>query len=108
MIKNQIAGLMRQAQQVQDNIKKAQEDLANVTIEGVSGGGLIRILMTCRYTVKKITIDPSLLMDDKDLLEDLLVAASNDALRKIESTSKEKMSSMTGGLTLPIDMKFPA
>ena len=107
MMKNQLAGLMKQARQMQDNMKKAQEQLAAIEVEGQSGAGLVKVLINCRNDVKRITIDPSLLADDKDMLEDLLVAALNDALRKAEATSQEKMGSLTAGLPLPPGFKLP-
>ncbi len=107
MMKGQLAGLMRQAQQMQENMKKAQEQLAEIMVEGVAGGGLVKATVSCRNDVKRITIDPSLLADDKDMLEDLVVAAVNDALRKAEATSQEKMSGLTAGLPLPPGMKLP-
>ena len=107
MMKGQLAGLMKQAQQMQENMKKAQEALAEVIVEGASGGGLVKISMTCRNDVKRVTIDPSLLEEDKDMLEDLVAAAFNDALRKAETTAQEKMSSVTAGLPLPPGMKLP-
>ncbi|MBN9430442.1 MAG: YbaB/EbfC family nucleoid-associated protein [Burkholderiales bacterium] len=107
MLKGQLAGLMKQAQQMQDNMKKAQEQLALIEVEGQSGAGLVKVTVTCRNDVKRISIDPSLLADDKDMLEDLLVAAMNDALRRAEQTSSEKMSSLTAGLPLPPGFKLP-
>ena len=107
MMKGQIAGLMRQAQQMQENMKKAQEALADIIVEGASGGGLVKVTMTCRNDVKRVEVDPSLFEEDKDMLEDLLAAAVNDALRKAEATSQEKMSSVTAGMPLPPGMKFP-
>ena len=107
MMKNQLAGLMKQAQQMQDNMKKAQEQLAAIEVQGESGAGLVKVLINCRNDVKRITIDPSLLADDKDMLEDLVAAAVNDALRKAEQTSQEKMSSVTAGLPLPPGFKMP-
>src|SRR5690606_30717157 len=107
MMKGQIAGLMRQAQQMQENMKKAQEALTDVLVEGASGGVLVKVTMTCRNDVKRVAIDPSLLEEDKDMLEDLLAAAVNDALRKGEATAQEKMSSVTAGLPLPPGMKLP-
>ncbi|MBP9064254.1 MAG: YbaB/EbfC family nucleoid-associated protein, partial [Aquabacterium sp.] len=89
MLKGQLAGLMKQAQQMQDNLKKAQDELANVEVEGQSGAGLVKVLMTCKNDVKRVTIDPSLLADDKDMLEDLVAAAFNDAVRRAEATSAE-------------------
>ena len=107
MMKNQLAGLMKQAQQMQDNMKKAQEQLAAIEVEGQSGAGLVKVLINCRNDVKRVTIDPSLLADDKDMLEDLVAAAVNDALRRAEQTSQEKMSSVTAGLPLPPGFKMP-
>lgn len=107
MMKGQLAGLMKQAQQMQENMKKAQEALADIIVEGASGGGLVKVSMNCRNDVKRVTIDPSLLDEDKDMLEDLVAAAFNDALRKAETTSQEKMSSVTSGLPLPPGMKLP-
>ncbi|QEI05506.1 YbaB/EbfC family nucleoid-associated protein [Pigmentiphaga aceris] len=107
MMKGQIAGLMRQAQQMQENMKKAQEQLADILVEGAAGGGLVKATVSCRNDVKRIVIDPSLLADDKDMLEDLVVAALNDALRKAEATSQEKMSALTAGLPIPPGMKLP-
>lgn len=107
MMKGQIAGLMRQAQQMQENMKKAQEALGDILVEGGSGGGLVKVTMTCRHDVKRVSIDPSLLADDKDMLEDLVAAAFNDALRKAEATSADKMSAVTAGMPLPPGMKLP-
>jgi hypothetical protein len=108
MMKNQLAGLMKQAQQMQDNLKKAQETLAGVEVEGQSGAGLVKVVITCRNDVKRITIDPSVLADgDKEMLEDLVVAAMNDALRRAEQTASERMSSVTAGLPLPPGFKMP-
>jgi DNA-binding YbaB/EbfC family protein len=106
-MKNQLAGLMKQAQQMQDNMKKAQEQLAAIEVEGESGAGLVKVLINCRNDVRRVTIDPSLLADDKDMLEDLVAAAVNDALRKAEQTSQEKMASVTAGLPLPPGFKMP-
>ena len=107
MMKGQIAGLMQKAQQMQENMKKAQEALAEILVEGAAGGGLVKVSMSCRNDVKRVSIDPSLLGDDKDMLEDLVAAAFNDALRKAEATSQEKMAGVTAGLPLPPGMKFP-
>ncbi|KAB0574622.1 MULTISPECIES: YbaB/EbfC family nucleoid-associated protein [Ideonella] len=107
MMKGQLAGLMKQAQAMQDNLKKAQEELALIEVEGQSGAGLVKVLMTCKNDVKRVTIDPSLLADDKDMLEDLVAAAFNDAVRRAEQTSQEKMSKLTAGLPLPPGMKMP-
>ncbi|MCX7229732.1 MAG: YbaB/EbfC family nucleoid-associated protein [Burkholderiales bacterium] len=108
MMKNQLAGLMKQAQQMQDNLKKAQEALAGVEVEGQSGAGLVKVVITCRNDVKRVTIDPSVLADgDKEMLEDLVVAAMNDALRRAEQTASERMGSVTAGLPLPPGFKMP-
>ena len=107
MMKNQIAGLMKQAQAMQDNMKKAQEALALVEVEGQSGAGLVKVVMTCKNDVKRVSIDPSLLADDKDMLEDLVAAAFNDAVRKAESVSAEKMSGLGAGMQLPPGFKMP-
>ena len=107
MLKGQMAGLMKQAQQMQDNLKKAQEELGLIEVEGQSGAGLVKVLMTCKNDVKRVTIDPSLLADDKDMLEDLVAAAFNDAVRRAEATTQERMSKLTAGMPLPPGMKFP-
>ena len=107
MMKGQIAGLMKQAQAMQDNMKKMQDQLANIEVEGQSGAGLVKVIMTCKNDVKRVTIDPSLLGDDKDMLEDRVAAAFNDAVRKAEATSSEKMAGMTAGLPLPPGFKLP-
>ena len=107
MMKNQLAGLMKQAQAMQENLKRAQEELAQVEVEGESGAGLVKVVMTCKHDVRRVVIDPSLLADDKDMLEDLVAAAFNDAVRRVESTSTERMSKLTAGLPLPPGMKFP-
>ncbi len=107
MMKGQLAGLMKQAQAMQDNLKKAQEELANVEVEGQSGAGLVKVVMTCKNEVRRVTIDPSLLADDKDMLEDLVAAAFNDAARRAEATSAEKMGKLTAGMPMPPGMKFP-
>ena len=107
MMKGGLGNLMRQAQQMQENMQKMQEKLAEIEVEGVSGAGMVKIVMTCRNVVKRITIDPSLLSDDKDMLEDLVAAAFNDAVRKAETTAQEKMGGFTSGLNLPPGFKLP-
>ena len=92
---------------MQDNMKKAQDALALVEVEGQSGAGLVKVVMTCKNDVKRVTIDPSLLADDKDMLEDLVAAAFNDAVRKAEATSAERMAGITGGMQLPGGLKMP-
>lgn len=102
-----LGGLMKQAQQMQERMKKAQADLANVEVEGESGAGMVKVTMNCHYGVKRIHIDDSLLADaadDKEMLEDLIAAAVNDAVRKAESTSSERMSQFTHGMNLPAGM----
>ena len=105
--KGQLAGLMKQAQQMQDNMKRMQEQLATVEVEGHAGAGLVKVVMTCSNDVKRVTIDPSLLADDKDMLEDLVAAAVNDAVRRAEATKQERMGSLTGGMGLPPGFKLP-
>ncbi len=107
MMKGQLAGLMKQAQAMQENMKKAQEELGSVEVEGTSGSGLVKVTMTCRHEVKRVTLDPSLLADDKEMLEDLVAAAFNDAVRRAEAVSTERMGKLTAGLPLPPGMKFP-
>ena len=107
MMKQQLAGLMKQAQQMQDNLKRAQDELALMEVEGVSGAGLVKVVMTCKHDVKRITIDPSLLADDKDMLEDLVAAAFNDAVRRAEELSSEKMARVTAGMPNIPGMKMP-
>ena len=107
MMKNQLAGLMKQAQAMQDNMKKTQDQLALIDVEGQSGAGLVKIVMSCKNDVKRVTIDPSLLGEDKDMLEDLVAAAFNDAVRKAEATSAEKMAGVTAGMPMPPGFKLP-
>ena len=107
MMKNQLAGLMKQAQAMQDNLKKAQDELALMEVTGESGAGLVKVQMTCKHDVKRVTIDPSLLADDKDMLEDLVAAAFNDAVRRVESTTQEKMGKLSAGMPQIPGMKFP-
>ena len=105
--KGQLAGLMQQAQAMQERMKKVQDELANVEIEGKAGAGLVKVRMTCKHEVRKVTIDPSLFGDDRDMLEDLVAAAMNDAARKAEATSQERMGGLTAGMGLPPGMKLP-
>jgi len=106
MMKGGIAGLMKQAQQMQENMKKMQDQLASVEVEGQSGAGMVKVLMTCKHDVRRVSIDASV-MDDKEMLEDLLAAAVNDAVRRVETTTQEKMAGFTAGLNLPPGMKLP-
>ena len=103
--KGQLAGLMKQAQAMQDNLKKAQDELALIEVEGQAGNGLVKVLMTCKHEVRRVTIDPSLLADDKDMLEDLVAAAFNAAVRQAEEVSQQKLGKLTAGL--PAGMKLP-
>ncbi len=107
MMKNQLAGLMKQAQAMQDNMKKMQDQLALIEVEGQAGAGMVKVSMTGKNDVKRVVIDPSLLADDKDMLEDLVAAAFNDGVRKAEAVSQEKMAGMTAGLPLPPGFKLP-
>ena len=106
MMKGGLAGLMKQAQVMQDNMKKVQEQLAQTEVEGLSGAGMVKIVMTCAHDVRRVNIDPSVL-DDREMLEDLIAAAVNDAVRRGEELSKEKMSGFTAGMNLPPGFKLP-
>ncbi len=106
-MKGGIGQLMKQAQQMQANMKKAQEEMASLTVTGESGAGMVKITMTCQHQVQAVEIDDSLVGDDKEMLEDLVTAAFNDALRKVEKTVQEKFSGMTAGMGLPPGMKLP-
>ncbi len=106
-MKGGIGQLMKQAQQMQAEMQKAQEEIAKMTVTGESGAGMVRITMTCKHDVRAIEIDDTLVGDDKEMLEDLLVAAFNDAVRRVEQTVQEKLSGMTAGLNLPPGMKLP-
>src|SRR5882672_2260613 len=101
MMKGGIAGLMQQAQRLQENMKKVQDQLATVEVEGQAGSGVVKIVITCKYEVKRVTIDPSLLVDDKEMLEDLITAAFNDAVRHVEAMTAERMGVVTAGMNLP-------
>lgn len=107
MMKGGIGQLMKQAQQMQAEMKKAQEEMASLEVTGESGGGMVRVTMTCQHQVRGLEIDDSLIGDDKEMLEDLVVAALNDAQRKVETTVKEKFSGVAGGMNLPPGMKLP-
>ncbi|MEO8008177.1 MAG: YbaB/EbfC family nucleoid-associated protein [Betaproteobacteria bacterium] len=107
MMKGQLAGLMKQAQQMQENLKKAQEEIAAMQVEGQAGAGMVKVIMTGRHDVKRVSIDPSLMGDDKDMLEDLIAAALNDAVRRVETLTQEKMGGLTSGFGLPPGMKLP-
>lgn len=106
-MKGQIGQLMRQAQQMQANLEKAQQELASLEVCGEAGGGMVKVTMSCRHEVRGVAIDPALVGDDREMLEDLVAAATNDALRKVEQTVQEKYSGMSAGLGLPGGMKLP-
>ena len=106
-MKGGIGQLMKQAQEMQANMKKAQEEMASLTVTGESGAGAVRITMTCQHQVRAVEIDDAMIGDDKEMLEDLIVAAFNDATRKVETTVQEKFSGMASGLSLPPGMKLP-
>lgn len=106
-MRGNIGQLMKQAQMMQDNMRRMQEELASIEVEGQSGAGLVKVVMTCKHDVKRITIDPSLVGDDKDMLEDLVAAAFNDAARRVEQTVSEKMGGITSGMGLPPGLKLP-
>ena len=106
-MKGGIGQLMKQAQQMQEKMKQAQDELAKITVVGESGGGMVSITMTCKNEMKKINIDEVLFSEEKDMLEDLLIAAFNDAARRVEKKTQESMSGMTSGLNLPPGMKLP-
>ena len=106
-MKGGLGNIMKQAQQMQENMQKAQEEIANMEVTGESGAGLVKITMTGRHDVKSVTIDPTLIGDDKDMLEDLIAAAVNDANRRVENMTQEKMSGLTAGMDFPTGMKLP-
>jgi len=107
MLKGGLGNMMKQAQKMQENMQKMQEKLAEIEVEGQSGSGMVKVAMNCRHDVKRISIDDSLLSDDKEMLEDLIAAAVNDAVRKVESTTQEKMAGVTAGMGLPPGFKLP-
>jgi nucleoid-associated protein EbfC len=104
--KGGLGALMKQAQQMQENMKKAQDELAHIEVEGQSGGGMVKVTITCHNDVKRVSIDPSV-MDDREMLEDLVAAALNDAVHKAQATSSAKMSGFSAGLQMPPGMKLP-
>lgn len=107
MMKGGLAGLMKQAQQMQNNMKKAQEELATVEVEGQAGSGMVKVTMTCSHNVRRVQIDSSLMSDDKEMLEDLIAAAMNDAVKQAAAVSQQRMAGFTAGLNLPPGMNFP-
>jgi DNA-binding YbaB/EbfC family protein len=104
--KGGLGALMKQAQQMQENMKRAQEELASIEVEGAAGGGMVKVNMTCKHDVKRVMIDASV-MDDREMLEDLIAAAVNDAVRKVESVSSAKMGAFTQGMGMPPGFKLP-
>jgi DNA-binding YbaB/EbfC family protein len=106
-MKGGIGNLMRQAQQMQETMKRAQEELATLEVTGEAGAGMVKIVLNGQHEAKRVTIDPRLMAEDKDMLEDMLVAACNDAVRKLAATTKEKYSGLMSGLNLPPGMKLP-
>ena len=106
-MKGGLSGLMKQAQQMQENMRRMQEELATVEVEGQAGAGMVKVIITCKHEVKRVSIDPSLVGDDREMLEDLVAAAFNDAARRVEQTVAEKMGGFTAGLGLPPGFKLP-
>jgi nucleoid-associated protein EbfC len=102
-----LSQLMKQAQEMQANMQKAQEQLASMEVDGEAGGGMVKVRITCKHEVRRVEIEDALLQEDKEMLEDLIAAAYNDAARKVETTVQEKLSSLTGGFSLPEGMKLP-
>jgi len=107
MMRGNIGQLMKQAQMMQENMRRMQESLGSIEVEGQSGSGAVKVQMTCKHEVKRVTIDPSLGVDDREMLEDLLTAAFNDAARRVDATVAEKMGSVTAGMGLPPGLKLP-
>lgn len=106
-MKGGLGNLMKQAQKMQADMQRVQEELANMEVTGQAGGGMVKVVMTGRHDLKRVNIDDSLMSDDKEMLEDLLAAAVNDAVRQLEQTSQERMSGLTAGMNLPAGMKLP-
>lgn len=106
-MKGGMGNIMKQAQKMQENLKKAQEEIANMEVDGESGAGMVKVVMTGKHDVKRVTIDPQLMQEDKEMLEDLIAAAINDANRRVEAVSEEKMGGMTSGMDLPAGFKMP-
>lgn len=107
MLKGGLGGLMKQAQQMQQNMQKAQAELANVEVEGQAGSGMVKVTMSCAHEVRRVSLDDSVLSDDKEMLEDLIVLALNDAMKKVEATTQQRMSGFAAGMGLPPGMKLP-
>ncbi len=107
MMKGGLGGLMKQAQKMQEDMQKVQTELANMEVDGQAGGGLVRVVMTGKHEVRRVNIDPSLFEDDRDMIEDLVAAAINDAVHKAEAAAQERMAGLTEGMGLPAGMKLP-
>lgn len=107
MMKGGLGNMMKQAQQMQQNMQKVQSELASVEVEGLAGSGMVKVTMTCGHEVRRVSLDDSLLSDDKEMLEDLIVLALNDAMKKVEAVSQQRMSGFTSGMGLPPGMKLP-
>lgn len=107
MMKGGLGGLMKQAQQMQQNMQKVQAELAVVEVEGIAGSGMVKVIMTCAHEVRQVTLDDSLLSDDKEILEDLIVLAFNDAMKKAETLTQQRMSGFSAGMGLPPGVKLP-
>lgn len=106
-MKGGLGNIMKQAQQMQEKMQKAQEEIANLEVDGEAGAGMVKVVMTGKHDVKRVSIDPALMSEDKEMLEDLVAAAVNDANRRVESVTQEKMGGMTAGLDLPAGFKMP-
>lgn len=107
MFKGGMGNIMKQAQQMQERMQQAQDEIAKMEVTGEAGAGLVKVTMTGSHGVRRVEIDDSLMEDDKDMLEDLIAAACNDAARRVEETSKKRMAEVTGGMNLPPGMKMP-
>ena len=107
MFKGGMGNIMKQAQEMQERMQKTQEELASIEVTGEAGAGMVKVIMTCNHNVRRVDIDPSLMDDDKEMIEDLVAAAINDAVRRVQETSKEKMGDVTGGMPLPPGFKMP-
>jgi DNA-binding YbaB/EbfC family protein len=107
MMKGGMGNIMKQAQQMQERMQKSQEELASIEVTGEAGAGLVKVTMTCNHNVRRVNIDASLMEDDKEMIEDLVAAAINDAVRRVQETTKEKMAGVTGGMAMPPGFKMP-
>lgn len=107
MFKGGMGNIMKQAQQMQERMQKSQEELASIEVTGEAGAGLVKVTMTCNHNVRRVNIDASLMEDDKEMIEDLVAAAINDAVRRVQETTKEKMAGVTGGMAMPPGFKMP-